>query len=263
MSDTEGPAWRLIEQAAVTLTEAGRTPFTQKDIVDQVQQLNPRYGRNSLSPVIRSLTDNTEGAAEVPGGRHILHRIARGKYQLLGGSAARQKGETESGSPAADTQLIGGFEFRYMGEIRAERGPDGAPRAFRPHERYSNRRGLALHRYGSGPFCAFAMPELPAERGVYVIRAGDSMGFVEACDDLDHRINAGHGSISPRNCYRGGQKDCCRINTLVLEAARAGTRVTLWFRPSSAPEAEAQALRETVDLAWTISECTPRKVGAG
>jgi hypothetical protein len=40
---------------------------------------------------------------------------------------------------------------------------------------------------------------------------------------------SGHGSIHPRNCYRGGQETNCRINNLIHDASTQSGNLLLWF----------------------------------
>jgi hypothetical protein len=47
------------------------------------------------------------------------------------------------------------------------------------------------------------------------------------------RYNNGYGRISPRNCFQGGQSANCRVNNLILDAAKNGHRIELWFTKSS------------------------------
>lgn len=250
MTVSELPAWRLIERAAIKLTQAGRTPFAPKDIVEHVQQANPRYGRNSINPVIASLTDNAEDAVDAPGGRHILHRVGRGRYELLHDAHEAALGPQSPTLRVPTSQPIGGREFHYMGELLPERDPTGRPRALYPHQRFSNRRGLALHRFGHGPFARISLPELPSTAGVYVICSDEDVAAIEACEDLNQHINKRVGIITPRNCYRGGSEGDCWTNAWILKAAQTGSQVTLWFYESAEPQTEAEALRAEVDVVW-------------
>ena len=39
----------------------------------------------------------------------------------------------------------------------------------------------------------------------------------------------GYGTISPRNCFKGGQETNCRINNLILLTSKSGIELALWF----------------------------------
>ena len=46
---------------------------------------------------------------------------------------------------------------------------------------------------------------------------------------LARRFNTGYGVIEPVNCYVGGQSSNCKMNKAVLEQARKGRYVKLYF----------------------------------
>ena len=52
---------------------------------------------------------------------------------------------------------------------------------------------------------------------------------------LNQRFN-GYGSIQPRNCYEGGQSTNCHINQNVLEDAKAGGTLWVYFHETTHPE---------------------------
>jgi hypothetical protein len=102
-----------------------------------------------------------------------------------------------------------------------------------PQARYRNQRGLQLHRWGKGPFCKFRIPSHLQGEGVYLLSVNSDVRYVGECESLSARFNMGYGQISPRNCYEGGQRTNCKVNQLVLEAARRGHDVELWFHDTS------------------------------
>jgi hypothetical protein len=58
-------------------------------------------------------------------------------------------------------------------------------------------------------------------------------------------MNTGYGLISPRNCFVGGQSTNCRVNALILEAAKQGLRIEILFCETKRRfELEAQILRQ-------------------
>lgn len=171
MTDSALPAWRLVQQCAQELTEQGAAPFTRQDLIRCVRHKNPRYGPNSINPVIQGLTDNLRGGAPRAAGRNVLHRVSRGRFELAedgpaagpasadnprppgpNGPAPSQQASVDGGrsleNEAPSTFIIGGYEFLYICALEPERRRDGSLAVFFPHERYANNRGLAVHRTG-------------------------------------------------------------------------------------------------------------------
>ncbi len=139
---------------------------------------------------------------------------------------------------------VGRFEFTRVCVIEPQRNADGAIHAYKPHHRYIHASKIALNPYGNGPFCKFRIPWNYKVAGVYAILTGRKVKYVGECKDLSSRYNVGYGTISPRNCFRGGQETNCRVNNLILREMRSGRRVSLWFLPTNNYKAiEAQILR--------------------
>lgn len=86
--------------------------------------------------------------------------------------------------------------------------------------------------------------------GVYALAEDGEIRYVGECENLSHRFNNGYGRIAPRNCFRGGQETNCRINALVLDAARHGGRLSLWFLETSQREPIEAQLREELRPPW-------------
>jgi hypothetical protein len=89
---------------------------------------------------------------------------------------------------------------------------------------------------------------LPDERS-HVLTI-DDVRYVGECANLSARFNAGYGSISLKNCFKGGQEANCRMNNLVYLAALAGQRISLWFFPTADYKSMEGAMRSTLKLAW-------------
>lgn len=130
------------------------------------------------------------------------------------------------------TREIAGLSFDHVCEIIPE-SENGIPLEFMPQSRYKNESKLSLNRYGHGPFCRFLVPKRFARRtGVYLILIDEHTRYVGECEDLAKRYNMGYGSISPRNCYEGGQLTNCRINNHVLREHKKDSKIDLYFRDS-------------------------------
>ncbi len=125
-----------------------------------------------------------------------------------------------------------GWSFRHIGQIEPECGTDGAMLELMPQSRYKDAETVPLHAYGTGPFCRFRIGRQCREPGLYVLTLDDEPVYAGECTDLGKRWGSnGYGGISPRNCFRGGQQTNCRVNAAILEAAKRGCRLDLWFCP--------------------------------
>jgi hypothetical protein len=145
------------------------------------------------------------------------------------------------------------YAFSFVTNIEPERDDRGSVREFLPQSRYQNRRGLDLHNYGRGPFCRFRIPRNLSLGGVYVVAVGGEIVYVGECQNLSERFNArGYGTISPRNCFKGGQATNCRINTLILQSARRGQTIELWFHQTSERRKVEAAIIRNRQPAWNI-----------
>ena len=127
-----------------------------------------------------------------------------------------------------------GYRFQLVCRIEPEHGADCRIREFMPQSRYRNVKRLPLNPHGRGPFCQFRIPADRPYAGVYVLTVNGTPRYVGECVHLSERFNArGYGTIHPRNCYKGGQPTNCRVNNLILEAARAGQNLELWFHETA------------------------------
>ena len=96
MSIKAQPMWRLLQQCAHALTEAGRVPFTRGDLIECVKQHVPMARPGSINPVIQGLTDNLKGGAQGATGKAILHSVGRGRFVLGNHAGAEETGSDRS-----------------------------------------------------------------------------------------------------------------------------------------------------------------------
>ena len=138
------------------------------------------------------------------------------------------------------------FKFIHASAIDPERGADGALLEFMPQSRYTRADTTRLNRYGEGPFCRFDALGLPPTSGVYAVTVDDNLAYVGKAVDLARRWGpTGYATISPVNCYVGGQSTNCKVNHFVLLAAREGRRVDLWIYEAADPTPiEARLIRQ-------------------
>ena len=145
---------------------------------------------------------------------------------------------------------IAQYEFELMCAIESERNSNGSIKEFLPQSRYRNRSGLPLNRYGHGPFCKFKIPNGQNYCGVYAILADGHIKYIGECANLSSRYNMGYGNISPRNCFRGGQETNCRLNNLILLAAKRSAELSLWFLRTEEYKTIEQELRASEKPEW-------------
>lgn len=120
-------------------------------------------------------------------------------------------------------------EFADLGELLIERDSNGSPIEFTPQARYGKAEESSLHRYGAGKFCKFRVTGLPGSSGVYLLASDGTVVYVGRAVNLQKRFSMGYGNISPKNCYQGGQQTNCRINQLVLQAAKQGKSLRIFI----------------------------------
>jgi hypothetical protein len=260
------PIWRLVEKAAEELTKQGRAPFTRGDVIAMVQRSNATYGPDSINPIIQGVTDNLRGGASGSVSREILHSVGRGQFVLrrtytaAGTAAAKDTAvealKTKAVVRAAKPQdrrralRLGSYDFYRACLIEPEREGDGSVKEFMPQSGYRNSGGLPLNRYGAGPFCRFRIPRHVSAPGVYAILVGGEVRYLGECANLAVRYNVGYGSISPRNCFKNGQETNCRVNNLLLHAAKAKSEISLWFCQTENYKAAEKALLQTFSPLW-------------
>ncbi|MBI5150362.1 MAG: hypothetical protein HZA28_06295 [Candidatus Omnitrophica bacterium] len=124
---------------------------------------------------------------------------------------------------------INGHRFVLICAMKPEKDTEGNILRFEPQDKYENKRGVSLNKYGSGKFCRFRIPVGINQPGVYIITVNNAYKYMGECVDLSLRFNMGYGQISPRNCFTGGQETNCRINKLILEEALTSGEIKLWF----------------------------------
>lgn len=186
--------------------------------------------------------------AQRVGKQAALHGIADGGDGTRASVQVLETAETVTRDVASSQWGL--LQFQLVYEIKPDRDVSG-PIHFQPHGRYRAASTSRLHRYGAGPFCRFSMRGLPTLAGVYVLTRDAVPVYVGECQNLAERWGLrGYGSIQPRNCYSGGQQTNCRINNLILEAAKDGARLELWFRPTDHRKQEEVELCRLLRPAW-------------
>jgi len=137
------------------------------------------------------------------------------------------------------------LEFRLVCPITLDTDQGGEIVEYCPSSRYKNTGNLPLHEFGKEPFCHFKIPSDPLTKtiGIYaLVEVGGQVKYIgETGDSLVDRFNGGYGRISPRNPFKGGQQTNCHINKRLLESAKSGRSIELWFHPTDVPKGERKA----------------------
>jgi hypothetical protein len=130
----------------------------------------------------------------------------------------------------ARTINLHGVVFDAVCDIEPVREANGRLAEFAPQEHYARAATTRLNRWGTGPFCRFSIPRgWAGAAGVYAILLDGQLRYIGECFDLERRFNIGYGNIQPINCFVGGQSTNCKVNSFILQAAKAGARVSLFF----------------------------------
>lgn len=126
---------------------------------------------------------------------------------------------------------IGEYDFKFVETIEPKTTELGGIWKESPQSRYKNKKELVLHEYGDREFCKFKLHNAKEISGVYAwILEGESMPiYIGETNNFKKRFNMGYGTISPRNCYKGGQKTNCKMNKVVLEKYIEGKRIQIYF----------------------------------
>ena len=143
-------------------------------------------------------------------------------------SVKKAKGNSSNEIKNSDAIKVCGYDFLYVQDLEPERDGNGKVIEYAPQSEYSNKNGKSLHNYGSGMFCKFSINagQVP---GVYLWVVDDEIIYIGETVELRRRFNTGYGTISPRNCYVGGQVTNCKMNKVVLELSKIGKTVKLYF----------------------------------
>lgn len=141
-----------------------------------------------------------------------------------------------------------GDDFRFVTPLMPMHDLSGAIMEYLPQGRYAKAEDARLHQDGSGPFCRFRITVPRGLVGVYTLMVLGDVRYIGECEDLGKRFNAGYATISPKNCYKGGQPTNCKINRRVLDVSKRGERVDLYFHAT---------LQRKLIEAHLIAACSP------
>ena len=125
-----------------------------------------------------------------------------------------------------DTMTVCGYTFTFIQELIPECDADGYIKEYQPQAGYIKEKSLNTH--GSGSFCRFTI-HAGNWPGVYLWVVDSEIIYIGETAALARRFNTGYGVIEPVNCFVGGQSTNCKMNKVVLEQAKKGRYVKLYF----------------------------------
>ncbi|MBE7519574.1 MAG: hypothetical protein HS107_10070 [Thermoflexaceae bacterium] len=134
--------------------------------------------------------------------------------------------------------------------------PDGRPVVEDPGTGFANAESTQRPPYGFGPFCRFKVPSAPASAGVYAFVVDEVLVYAGISANRRHRLNQEYGRISPRNCFEGGPRTTCRVNSLLCRAAMAGIWITLLLKQTPGPRELERVLITSLRPAWNLQRST-------
>lgn len=119
-----------------------------------------------------------------------------------------------------------GYEFETVSRLVPDRTDGGVVAVSVPQREYDANEERSVHPDGWGPFCRFELPSDRASRpGVYLVTVDDEAVYVGEASDVGERFTDGYGDVAPADCFEGGDRRACRVNTAVFHAVRAGRDV--------------------------------------
>jgi len=153
-------------------------------------------------------------------------------------------------------KLLLSYSFQFVQNIEPKKDLDGKIMEYSPQSLYDGKETNKLNSYGEGTFCKFCIStfEWSGVSGVYAFFSDSVLIYIGQAIDFAQRINQGYGSISPRNCYVGGQETNCRINQAILQERKSGHSIELYFFPTQNYDYVETELIQHFKPRWNISK---------
>ena len=123
-----------------------------------------------------------------------------------------------------DVLTMCGHKFSFVQELIPECDGNGNIKEYQPQRDHHK----PLNAHGSGSFCRFTI-HAGNWPGVYLWVVDEEIIYIGETTGLARRFNTGYGVIESVNCYVGGQSTNCKMNKVVLEQAKKGCYVKLYF----------------------------------
>jgi hypothetical protein len=154
------------------------------------------------------------------------------------------------------TKKIGDYDFSLAGRIT----PLSDERGGLVEYSYSLPARIRPNRYASGPFCTFILDGATTGPGVYAITVNAELRYIGRCENLADRFGRnGYGHIDARNCHSDGQATNCKVNGLILKAARERAAIAVWFYRTTSKDTVERRLIGALNPPWNGR----RKEGSG
>lgn len=148
---------------------------------------------------------------------------------------------------------IGNYEFEFIETIEIkEKITKEKPE--HPAERYKkkNKKNLPLLQEGLLDFCKFKLQNAKDVCGVYAWVINDEVVYIGETVNFKKRFNTGYGIISPRNCFKGGQKTNCKMNNVVYETYKNGQNIDIYFYETKDYKAIEKELLKSITTPYNI-----------
>ena len=129
------------------------------------------------------------------------------------------------------TILLNNYIFDYVEDLIPEGDSEGNIATYSPQCLYDNKKHLPLlaEAENNAKFCRFRLHNAFERSGVYVWIVDGKPIYIGETRNFRTRFNSGYGNISPRNCYKGGQKANVKMNKVVLDYWMRGQSIELYF----------------------------------
>ena len=199
-----------------------------------------------------------------------LREVGLGETLLVGNCERRKHAKDNAGCGnimQSEVRAVGGvltdfrvmdllgYPFVWTARIEPERDSGGEPLECLPQSRYAKAATSRLHPHGGGPFCRIKLDDLPASSCVYAVTLENNLTYIGEAGSLADRWGSRqYGKIQPANCYVGGQSTSCRINNLLLLAARRRSLVELWRYETSERKKIESELIDALNPRWNIGK---------
>lgn len=116
-------------------------------------------------------------------------------------------------------------------------------------QRYDNAKNLPLNKYGSSKFCKFKVSGVDLNHGgIYVFVVNGKVKYVGKTNQtFEKRFSAnGYGSISPRNCFEGGQSTNCKLNAQMNNWYNNKDKIEIYITTDKLSETQINNLEDSL-----------------